>query len=197
MNGCCCCCCCGCGCCNSFISCGLPVYYPKNRSFQCALFIVGLTWIFSDDVPAIYVYIEREGAQSRRWHIYRAAGWLYLLKLTLAYLVTQFDPRKQNPSQEPVPLHKHRMFGGSRLAQSVLWIGRLWNSGLVSFSTVTKRFFSSRQGRDGVWGDADSHTSCILALFHCRLTVRWLMSYIYGAPILDVSRSHTTTQHSR
>jgi len=30
-----------------------------------------------------------------------------------------------------------------------------------------------------------------------RLTLRWLMSYIYGAPILDVSRSHTTTQHSR
>jgi len=23
------------------------------------------------------------------------------------------------------------------------------------------------------------------------------MSYIYGAPILDFSRSHTTTQHSR
>jgi hypothetical protein len=29
------------------------------------------------------------------------------------------------------------------------------------------------------------------------LTIRWLMSYIYGAPIPDVSRSHTTTQHSR
>jgi hypothetical protein len=29
------------------------------------------------------------------------------------------------------------------------------------------------------------------------LTLRWLMSYIYGAPILDVSSSHTTTQHSR
>ena len=29
------------------------------------------------------------------------------------------------------------------------------------------------------------------------LTRRLLMSYIYGAPILDVSRSHTTTQHSR
>jgi len=31
------------------------------------------------------------------------------------------------------------------------------------------------------------------------LTLRFLMSYIhiYGAPILDVSRSHTTTQHSR
>ena len=30
-----------------------------------------------------------------------------------------------------------------------------------------------------------------------RLTFRRLMSYIYAAPILDVSRSHTTTQHSR
>jgi len=29
------------------------------------------------------------------------------------------------------------------------------------------------------------------------LTFRRLMSHIYGAPILDVSRSHTTTQHSR
>ena len=29
------------------------------------------------------------------------------------------------------------------------------------------------------------------------LTFRLLMSYIYGAPILDVSRSHTTTQHTR
>jgi len=29
------------------------------------------------------------------------------------------------------------------------------------------------------------------------LTLRRLMSNIYGAPILDVSRSHTTTQHSR
>ena len=30
-----------------------------------------------------------------------------------------------------------------------------------------------------------------------KFTFRLLMSYIYGAPILDVSRSHTTTQHSR
>jgi len=29
------------------------------------------------------------------------------------------------------------------------------------------------------------------------LTLRLLMSYIYGAHILDVSRPHTTTQHSR
>jgi len=30
-----------------------------------------------------------------------------------------------------------------------------------------------------------------------ELTLRLLMSYIHGAPILDVSRLHTTTQHSR
>ena len=29
------------------------------------------------------------------------------------------------------------------------------------------------------------------------LTLRLLKSYIYGAHILDVSRSHTTTHHSR
>ena len=29
------------------------------------------------------------------------------------------------------------------------------------------------------------------------LTLRLLMPYIYGAPILDVSRSHITTHHSR
>ena len=29
------------------------------------------------------------------------------------------------------------------------------------------------------------------------LNLRLLMSYIYGAPILDVSRSHTRTHHSR
>jgi len=34
-------------------------------------------------------------------------------------------------------------------------------------------------------------------VFLYGLTLRRLMSYIYGAPILDVSRSHTTTQHSR
>ena len=34
-------------------------------------------------------------------------------------------------------------------------------------------------------------------IFNYSLTLRRLMSYIYGAPILDVSRSHTTTQHSR
>ena len=36
----------------------------------------------------------------------------------------------------------------------------------------------------------------VLGFFN-YLTLRSLTLYIYGAPILDVSRSHTTTQHSR
>ena len=38
---------------------------------------------------------------------------------------------------------------------------------------------------------------CVIFYIPNSLTLRWLMSYIYGAPIIDVSRSHTTTQHSR
>jgi len=43
--------------------------------------------------------------------------------------------------------------------------------------------------------DSDAINSRVLNLM--SLTLRQLMSYIYGAPILDVSRSHTTTHHSR
>jgi len=40
------------------------------------------------------------------------------------------------------------------------------------------------------------HVSRIrVKLLTCRLLMSYI--YIYGAPILDVSRSHTTTQHSR
>jgi len=42
------------------------------------------------------------------------------------------------------------------------------------------------------------HNTCVgYPTLTIYLTLRLLMSYIYGAPILDVSRSHTTTQHSR
>jgi hypothetical protein len=43
----------------------------------------------------------------------------------------------------------------------------------------------------------DVSSKWIWSLHAEQLTLRRLMSYIYGAPILDVSRSHTTTQHSR
>ena len=43
----------------------------------------------------------------------------------------------------------------------------------------------------------DSADATLGLLASVTLTLRRLTSYIYGAPILDVSRSHTTTQHSR
>jgi len=61
------------------------------------------------------------------------------------------------------------------------WTG-LGSPRLSSLSILTLRYFSF----------------ILLCLLDCDLlTLRRLMSYIYGAPILDVSRSHTTTQHSR
>jgi len=42
-----------------------------------------------------------------------------------------------------------------------------------------------------------SQTVVLSELLYKILTLRSLTLYIYGAPILDVSRSHTTTQHSR
>jgi hypothetical protein len=47
-----------------------------------------------------------------------------------------------------------------------------------------------KMGGRELWSDVKNWQAALL-------TLRRLMSYIYGAPILDVSRSHTTTQHSR
>ena len=57
-------------------------------------------------------------------------------------------------------------------------------------------------GRGSAFTDQSTVYSCRTVredtrLLNMSLTLRLLMSYIYGAPILDVSRSHTTTQHSR
>jgi len=47
------------------------------------------------------------------------------------------------------------------------------------------------------WGKPWNTSISRVPQMFVQLTLRLLMSYIYGAPILDVSRSHTTTQHSR
>jgi len=59
----------------------------------------------------------------------------------------------------------------------------------ASQPAVRRRWLSLRT----VWPSQTQISSILTAI----LTLRWLMSYIYGAPILDVSRSHTTMQHSR
>ena len=61
----------------------------------------------------------------------------------------------------------------------------------INYWLLKNRYFSPLgwcvQHRNIVWSHRDGP----------KLTLRRLMSYIYGAPILDVSRSHTTTQYSR
>ena len=52
-------------------------------------------------------------------------------------------------------------------------------------------------GLPSAWGSVDGDRMFSPFMWEGSLTLRLLMSYIYGAPILDVSRSHTTTQHSR
>ena len=59
---------------------------------------------------------------------------------------------------------------------------------------VDRHVMMSLPLQDYKWG---SIAVCALIKLVDGLTLRLLMSYIYGAPILDVSRSHTTTQHSR
>ena len=76
-----------------------------------------------------------------------------------------------------------------RLVQKNLFIHELQCEHLLSTSLVPEHTFSS--------GAAIVCRIPGTQLVGYRLTLRRLISYIYGAPILDVSRSHTTTQHSR
>ena len=97
------------------------------------------------------------------------------------------------------------------LIQHFLWMGTWWLHPLVwpvnvihSFSTwITKRSFAvtiAYACAPVLWCSDLITLSvwlCTSYLQQCLLTLRLLMSCMYGAPILDVSRSHTTTHHSR
>jgi len=68
---------------------------------------------------------------------------------------------------------------------------------------LSHRLIIRTLGREDVWESKristldNTDVSPLQTFAAMLLTLRRLMSYIYGAPILDVSRSHTTTQHSR
>jgi len=79
-----------------------------------------------------------------------------------------------------------------------LRVGFLETDRKENFETENLYYSTHICGISSVWpvGLQDRRAYNTLKLF-LILTLRRLMSYIYGAPILDVSRSHTTTQHSR
>jgi len=75
---------------------------------------------------------------------------------------------------------------------------QLWNERKIVLLLISIYFTRWNKQREGdhklqlVLG-----TPFVIILVKIRLTLRSLTLYIYGAPILDVSRSHTSTQHSR
>ena len=86
---------------------------------------------------------------------------------------------------------------------SYLWYGVYENLvvssvGLIRFNLLGSSS-SSRAGMSSLGCVISFHRYLVLKLVISALTLRRLMAYIYiyGAPILDVSRSHTTTHHSR
>ena len=67
------------------------------------------------------------------------------------------------------------------------------NQSIKQWHYISVNVFQDRFGDLQYWTSTWTLTSEI----NWKLTLRLLMSYIYGAPILDVFRSHITTQHSR
>ena len=71
---------------------------------------------------------------------------------------------------------------------------RRWNLNSVLSRCLDLSHLHS--GQNGSVGHPASYAASTRFLSP-ELTLRSLTLYIYGAPILDVSRSHTTTQHCR
>ena len=98
--------------------------------------------------------------------------------------------------------HSRTLYDKSTLLCIVHWADTVHESGKTSETTIAA--YSLKPLNPEL-----NPICCLLALLGAHhflhvsrirvksLTFRRLMSYIYGAPIFDVSRSHKTTQHSR
>ena len=75
---------------------------------------------------------------------------------------------------------------------NINWLGFITERECVYWAVRTQYLFNSCYfpSRKGLIVLVMRHKN---AWIYSTLTLRRLMSYIYGAPILDVSRSHTTT----
>ena len=84
-------------------------------------------------------------------------------------------------------------------ANTIFYIGLCLGVGQIWFVATFDIHSARPESRQDIYPKPDRFSPHTLQATSPRstLTLRRLMSYIYGAPILDVSRSHTTTQHSR
>ena len=103
--------------------------------------------------------------------------------LGTAHILQKALPQRYN-GVNTVTSDMNTMNSNTRIATTRCSLGTWFVSGMLDMDKELRAFFTDCQKAYG-------HVSWI------KLTLRRLMSYIYGAPILDVSRSHTTTQHSR
>ena len=102
-----------------------------------------------------------------------------------------------------IPQVLHRSFSfvttNTTIANTIIFWGR--SSNVSKLFILQKRIIriinntGVRESCREALKNMEIMTLCSQYIF--SLTLRLLMSYIYGAPILDVSRSHTTTHHSR
>jgi len=101
--------------------------------------------------------------------------------LTVPHIVSFWDPR----------MHYKCWYIGSVLQKAWWWLNTVETCCLNSLNPELNPICYLLAL---LWAHHFLHVSRIRVKL---LTFRLLMSYTYGAPILDVSRSHTTTQHSR
>ena len=120
--------------------------------------------------------------------------------------VVSFMPRSLYPRSESRSTH---CMGAWRVESDIYWlVFRLWKDyelrrlySIGSYSIVAVVMFNPLKPELNpicyLLALLAHHFLHVSRIRVKSLTLRLVMSYIYGAPILDVSRSHTTTQHSR
>ena len=132
---------------------------------------------------------------------------LFLVLLRLLSFVTEINSGKTDNVSSSAPL-SYAYFplppvACFRLEQTNLTTSELSSSAFLKFyctPSIVPTKCTVLINTNITWASATCFGTCVPSSgrIQCQfLTLRWLMSYIYGAPILDVSRSHTTTQHSR
>ena len=141
-----------------------------------------------------YSHLKEEALDRTMWTVRFGRGFGPVVRQTTKWIRrysipvgTTRGPRDQDPLLRP-PIHLMFLIPPNLF---LTWAPIRLNPDVFNFLVVVFTFLSKmpKYYLKRVHGHSLPNPS--------QLTLRWLMSYIYGAPILDVSRSHTTTQHSR
>ena len=136
---------------------------------------------------------ERQTARHQELKNCNCSLWFYIRLWFLAAVMAEWALSAHSAMTAAITIFELLMMGGVSL-ETCWTIKKHWNNKF--YYTVASCFYFCKIYimMHGSMNISDIIYKLLTTLW---LTLRWLMSYIYGAPILDVSRSHTTTQHSR